>query len=50
MRPIDCAFYKAMLHWIDIDVVYMVGIVSITADQVFPKTPLPNTALPFVAP
>ena len=47
MPPIDRALYIPVFHGIDVDIVHVVGVVPIITNEVLPKTPLPNAALPF---
>lgn len=42
MRPITHARNEAMLHWVDVAVLYMPCVISLVADQMFPKSPLPD--------
>ena len=44
MRPIDRALHTPVLNGIDVNSGHVVGVVSIIANRVLPKTPLPNTA------
>ena len=41
---------KTVLHWVEVDVIHVAGIIPRVADRVFPKTPLPDAALAAPAP
>ena len=46
MRPIANARDQAVFHWIDVTILNVAGIVRLIPDEVFPKSSLPDTALP----
>lgn len=50
MRPVAHARHMAMLDWIEVDVIDVVGPVAIIADRVLPEAPVPDAALALLAP
>jgi hypothetical protein len=49
MRPIAHPCDQAVFHWIDVAILNMASIIRIVPDEVFPKSPLPDTTFAFVS-
>jgi len=44
MRPIGHAAHQTVFHRIDVAILDVPSLIRVVSDQVFPKSPLPNTA------